>query len=51
MSARQEVARAVQETAGGSQDVSRTIAGVGEAADASGDASNDVPGVAHALTG
>jgi methyl-accepting chemotaxis protein len=46
----QEIARGVQEAAAGTQEVSRNIAGVSEAAQASGRAANDVLGVAHELS-
>ena len=48
--ATQEIARGVQEAAAGTQEVSRNIAGVSEAAQASGKAANDVLGVAHELS-
>jgi methyl-accepting chemotaxis protein len=47
--ATEEIARGVQEAAIGTQEVSRNIAGVSDAAQASGKAANDVLGVAHEL--
>lgn len=49
-SAAQEIACGVQEAAAGTQEISRNIAGVSEAAQASGKAANDVLGVARELS-
>ncbi len=49
-SATQEIARSVQEASAGTQEVSSNIAGVSATAHISGEAANDVLGVAHELS-